>query len=57
MKDECLMCDCPVETAVAYVGRYPLCSYKCQQEWEDLTPEEKQRFIQCTNALHACEED
>lgn len=29
----------------------------CKKEWDELSHDEKQRFILCTNALHALQPD
>ena len=49
----CLVCDGYIERVFAWVMHYPVCSQVCKDEWEDLTPMEKQRYLECERALHA----
>lgn len=55
---DCLVCDgfIPQGKAFSFVLYFPICSEKCQKEWDDLTFVEQQRYLECVSNLNALRE-
>lgn len=55
--NQCLVCSCFIEgKAFAWyppTNGFPICSEVCVLDWNDLSYEEQQRYIQCQHALEA----
>lgn len=56
--DCCLICDGDRgDPPIAFIQGFPICSQECKEEWDNLTPQEKERYIQCTRAINASDAD
>ena len=55
--DSCLICNTFIESIAhawfPIVNGFPICSQACVDEWNDLSYEDQQRYMQCQNALEA----
>ena len=45
---ECLMCDKLIKEAYGWINNIPVCSEPCMKEYENLTYDEKLRYLECT---------
>lgn len=53
MPEHCLVCEGCIFTPYAHACGYPICSEACAKEWNELTSEEKERYIECRQYIHS----